>query len=194
MAKETFENKIVEISGGIFVTENIVDTFEPVCLADESLTGANNKVKFLNFVLGEADENSVVEFFFNSKLNQNEDYLNSTYTLVYGFKVGDINKEDLTIKHGDYDLSLTHMLDNPKHYCLSIKTGEESVAYKLFGNKETGEAIVQYDLCKHMETYAKNHVRKGSKDKRLKALMESCNIKDMDELEAIVMASASNKS
>lgn len=171
MARKTFENEIAEISGGKFVTENIVDTFKPLCLRDESLTGANNKVKFLNFVLGEADENSVVEFFFNSKLNQNEDYLNSTYSLVYGFNIGEINKENLTIKHGDYDLSLTHMLDNAKHYCISIKNGEETVAYKLFGSKETGEAIVQYDLSKHMETYEANREAKRSA-KRDKILEE----------------------
>ena len=170
MARQTFENEIAEISGGKFVTENIVDTFKPLYLSDESLTGANNKVKFLNFVLGEAEENSVVEFLFNSKLNQNEDYLNSTYSLVYGFHIEEINKENLTVEHGDYDLSLTHMLDNAKHYCIMIsKTGKESVAYKLFGSKETGEAIVQYDIVKHMENYEQSKMakRNAKRDKIL---------------------------
>ena len=131
MARKAFENEIAEISGGKFVTENIVDTFKPLYLSDESLTGANNKVKFLNFVLGEAEENSVVEFLFNSKLNQNEDYLNSTYSLVYGFHIEEINKENLTRHINSTDFLPEPFLNGGSKYNSGVFNGMMGIHFKI---------------------------------------------------------------
>lgn len=177
MAKN-FENKILEISGD-FVVENIDMGFEPVNV--ENLEGANSKICFLNFVLDQADEGNV-EFYFNSKLKFDEDYLNSNYSLVYGFDLKTINKETLTVENGEYGLSLTHMLDNPKHYVVGIKNGDDLTAFKLFNG-----FIVKYDICKHMADYtAKKASMKSERTKKsaLKTVAEcyGITIEEAEEL------------
>lgn len=177
MAKN-FEKQIAEIRGN-FVVENIDTGFEPVNVDD--IEGANSKICLLNFVLDQADEGNV-EFYFNSKLKFDEDYLNSTYSLVYGFDLKSINKETLTVENGDYGLSLTHMLDNPKHYVIGIRNGDELIAFKLFNG-----FIVKYDICKHMADYtAKKASQKSERTKQsaLKTVAEcyGITIEEAEEL------------